>query len=364
MHAPQVWGGGLETHIHLLTVELLSRGIEVTLAVCPKFGQHTGNRRELSMRGADFLNVGESAHGRLNKTVNLASLRPKIGDLGRFGVIVCHGVGMSHMVATAGRHNARLVWHDHYSGGETISNEQEFSPPGLKRYPWPFRLFLDKVDAVITGSQRGCGNLLNFQLVKSQIHVIPPLCCLPAPQKHPWPQRLPTITCGTFGTLSPQKGTERLLRLWTHPELRHIRLLLFGNDHDGKYERLAESLSLRNVEFRGPYSEGSFAQNAAEVDFAIITSIVEGYPLVAIELMACGVPFVATNVGACAELAGDSSEIILMEHDAESVLSAVLQMVNQIEKGAVDRDAIRQRAIEIYDRECIVERHLQVICGK
>jgi glycosyltransferase involved in cell wall biosynthesis len=360
MHAPRVWGGGVEPHVYELTLELLARNIEVTLAVCTRFGFETGRRGDLLASGAELVDTRGGDHNGVNRILDQVSSSVKLSRLGRFDSIICHGTGMSHVLAMAKRHKARLVWHDHCSGGEAISNEQEFSPPRLKHYPWLFRMFLDKVDAVITGNQRGRENLRNFQLVKSQIHVIPPLFRVPKPQTLLRPQRSPVITCGAFGNLGPEKGTEPLLRLWSHPDLSHIRLLLFGNDPEGRYERIANSLGLKNVEFRGPYMQKSFALYAAEVDFAVIASVSEGYALVAIELMACGVPLVATKVGVCSQLDCSGKSVILVEHDAESVRSGILRMVQQIEKGVVDRDAIRQRANESYDRQSIVDQYLRV----
>jgi glycosyltransferase involved in cell wall biosynthesis len=361
MYAPRVWGGGMESHIYELTVELLARNVEVTLAVCSKFGCATGRREKLIALGARFVDLGEGGRTAMDKIRDLASRRANLRDLGNVNTIVCHGVGMSHVLAAAEKQGARLVWHDHLSGGETMTKQREFSPPELKRYPWLFRRFLGRVDAVITGSERGRENLRNFQFIQGEVHVIPPLCLLPDTLSAPQRQRSGGVTCGIFGNLSPQKGTEPLLKLWSHQDLSHIRLLVFGNDHDKAYEKLARNLGLRNVEFRGPYSESKLAEHAAEVDFGIIASAIEGYPLVAIELMACGVSLVATKVGACPEFDPSGKNVILAEHDAESLRRAIVRMVEQVENGEIDRRAAQRRAREIYDRRSIVKRYLEVI---
>jgi len=361
MYAPRVWGGGVESHVCELTAELLARNVEVTLAVCSRFGRTTGRKDKLISLGAQFIDLGEHDHWGIDRISDLASSWQKIRGLGRFDTIVCHGVGMSHIFAAKERHHAKLVWHDHLSGGETITNEREFSPPGQKRYPRLFRWFLERVDAVITGSERGRENLRNFQYVQSELYVIPPLCVLPDAERAPQRRQSGTITCGIFGNPGAQKGTEPLLKLWAHRDLSHIRLLVFGNDHERVYEKMAGNLGLRNVEFRGPYGEGRIAEHAEEVDFGIIVSAIEGYPLVAIELMACGVPLVATKVGACPRLDPSGKHVVLVEHKAESVRSGILQMAQQINSGAVDRRAIQKQAREIYDRKTIVERYLQAV---
>jgi glycosyltransferase involved in cell wall biosynthesis len=361
MYAPRVWGGGIESHICELTSELLRRQVKVALAVCSRFGRSNGKRNQLIARGAEFLDLGERDRTVVGKIRDLVLYRRKLRDHGSVDTVVCHGVGMSHVLAATERQGARLVWHDHLSGGERITNEREFSPPVLKRYPWVFQRFLDGVDAVITGSERGRENLRSFQLVNSKVHVIPPLCLLPESTDERRGLRSRTITCGIFGNLSSQKGTECLLRLWARSNLSHIRLLVFGNDHDRRYELMAKQLGVGNIEFRGSYIENRLAEHADEVDFAIITSPIEGYPLVAIELMACGVPLVTTKVGACPELDPSGKHVVLVEHEPESVRGGILRMVEQIKNGAVDKRAIQKRAREIYDWQSIVERHLEVI---
>ncbi len=363
MYAPRVWGGGVESHVCELTVELLARNVEVTLAVCSRFGRKTGRRDKLVALGADFIDLGEHDHWSIDRMRDLAWSRQKLRRLGGFDTIICHGVGLSHILASTGRHGARLVWHDHGSGGETIASQVEFTPPGLKRYPWLFQQFLKGADAVITGNEQGYKNLRVFQMVRSDTHVIPPLTILPKGSGEPPRQRPPLITCGNFGNLGPEKGTECLLKLWADSDLSDIRLLFFGNDHEGKYEQLARNLGLRNVVFRGAYRQNELAGIAEEVDFSIIASPSEGYALVAIELMACGVPLVATKVGACPELDPTGRHVLLVEHSAKSVRSGIERMVRQIKSDAVDRRAIQRQAHESYDREAIVKQYLDVIGG-
>jgi len=361
MYAPRACAGGVESHVCELTSELLARGAEVTLAVANRFGRTSGARECLETRGAKFVEVVRN-HGKgVREFLELASRPAKTYSLGRFDTIVCHGFGMSHVLVAAGRHGARLVWHDHNSGGEVMTNSREFSPPRLEQYPWVFRRFLDCVDRVITGSERGRDHLRNFQRVKSRIHVLPPLCTFRRPRDIESLERRSAVTCGLFGNLGPVKGTEPLLRLWSRPELSQVRLQVFGDDPKGRYARLAESLRLTNVDFRGSYTGDTLVQHAGEVDFAIIASASEGYPLVAIELMACGIPLVATKVGVCPELDPSGKGVILVEHEAESVLMGILRMIEQIKCRAIDRWVLQRRADEIYNRQAIVDQYLEVV---
>lgn len=62
---------------------------------------------------------------------------------------------------------------------------------------------------------------------------------------------------------------------------------------------LVETLGLRNVVFTGAVNVHEYL---AFLDILVLSSISEGQPLVILEGLAMGIPFVATDVGSCAEL--------------------------------------------------------------
>lgn len=63
--------------------------------------------------------------------------------------------------------------------------------------------------------------------------------------------------------------------------------------------QMVESLRLQDIEFTGEVRVKDYLEH---MDILLLSSISEGQPLAVLEGMACGKPFVSTNVGSCKEL--------------------------------------------------------------
>jgi len=352
----------MEEHICDLSAELRARGWDVVLAVCPRFGVESGARERLVRSGVRCYDLGDRETGAWRARVLSIFKLSALLMAERFDSIICHGVGMSHLTVVLGRRGARTIWHDHLCGAVVVGDERHFKPSVATRYPVGFRYFLKCVDGVITGSQQGVEHLKRLQSVRCPVVALAPLFKIPEriPRQRMGSSR---IRCATFGSLGTQKGTERILRLWLRPELSEMKLFLFGEDPGGKYASLARSLNLTNVECRGAYKRNEFPRCAAEVELGIIGSLVEGYPLVALEMLGCGIPFVATKVGACPELRSLVGEcgVVLAEEDEESLIAGILEIVERIKGSRVNAGAISRRARQVYDRPNVVERYVEFI---
>jgi len=112
------------------------------------------------------------------------------------------------------------------------------------------------------------------------------------------------------GRLHPEKGLPTLLKafkllLSTHPGL--VLLIIGWGVDKGRYERLAEALGIADsVVFLGfiPHEELPIYYNMADV--YVLSSLYEEWSNTIMEAMACGVPVVATAVGANPWLVKDS----------------------------------------------------------
>lgn len=103
------------------------------------------------------------------------------------------------------------------------------------------------------------------------------------------------------GNIRPEKGLAELVdacNMIPHDQLPAI--VVIGRDADPVYaarcRRRIESLGLGSSFFFSGYQEDSIAWIKG-ADFAVMPSLSESGPLVLIEYMACGLPFVAFNVG-------------------------------------------------------------------
>jgi len=105
------------------------------------------------------------------------------------------------------------------------------------------------------------------------------------------------------------KGTDLLINAFARSSYRDsARLLIVGDSSDAAYFRdccaLRDSLGLtESITFLGKRLD--VASLLKSVDFAVLPSRSESGPLVLIEYMACGLPFVSTNVGGVANLVAE-----------------------------------------------------------
>ena len=95
----------------------------------------------------------------------------------------------------------------------------------------------------------------------------------------------------------------------------------------------------------------------ASLDVLACSSTTEGFPNVVGEAMACGVPCVATDVGECAEVVGDTGCVVPKQAPQQlgEAIAQLLQMP-QDERAKLGQRA-RQRVVERYDINRIVGRY-------
>lgn len=95
------------------------------------------------------------------------------------------------------------------------------------------------------------------------------------------------------------------------PKLRNTKLFLIGptEENEEYYNEcleLVENLDLKDyVTFTGRADVKDYYKF---LDFLMLTSISEGQPLSILEGLACGIPFIATDVGNCREILKEKSE--------------------------------------------------------
>jgi glycosyltransferase involved in cell wall biosynthesis len=134
----------------------------------------------------------------------------------------------------------------------------------------------------------------------------------------------------SVGRLSEEKGFDRLVRL--AGKLRennynfHITIVGEGSARD-KLEDLIVEYKLQSYVslpgfFKPPYSK------IAKSDLFLLTSLVEGYPLVLCEAFCLGLPVIATRVTGSSELIDNNKYGILVDHDDDSIYQGVKRMID------------------------------------
>ncbi len=134
------------------------------------------------------------------------------------------------------------------------------------------------------------------------------------------------------GRFEEVKNPALLLRAavhWKHAWGNRLHVIMAG---DGPLRRrlvhLRSRLGLQDVvRLAGNLSQRELARHYAAADLTVLTSHSEGLPNVLLESIACGTPFVATDVGGIAEIATPGVDRLVPAGDVEALAQAALQGV-------------------------------------
>ncbi|HEX4266682.1 MAG TPA: glycosyltransferase [Steroidobacteraceae bacterium] len=98
----------------------------------------------------------------------------------------------------------------------------------------------------------------------------------------------------------------------------------------------------------------------AALDVAVCSSISESFPNAIGEAMACGVPAVVTDVGACAVLVGDTGKVVV-PGDPRALAEALLEMTALSADARIALGArARERVIAEFSTDRIVDMYIEV----
>jgi len=142
-----------------------------------------------------------------------------------------------------------------------------------------------------------------------------------------------------LGRYDRKKGIFRLLEIWSGLQGSNIRLDFYG--HGSERENLQNEvirLGLQtSVSVNGGWTTPDELSAIMErVDLVVLPSEEEGLPVVLMEAMAYGVPFVACDVGAVRTYADDNPDIKVVPLDNQQFSDAIKDAVNAIREGHID----------------------------
>lgn len=136
---------------------------------------------------------------------------------------------------------------------------------------------------------------------------------------------------GCFGRLSFEKGQDVLLRSVKRvvQSIPAVTVLLLGDGPDlASLQKLSDELGIRDRVIFQPHSCGMRDYYEA-IDLLVLPSRSEGLPNVVLEALCCGVPVIATNVGAVCEVItrGETGWVVPVE-DVEALGDAIVEALS------------------------------------
>ena len=172
---------------------------------------------------------------------------------------------------------------------------------------------------------------------------------------------------GAIVRVVPIKDIKTMLQAFAYVSKRfpHIKFTIMGptNEDEEYYEECLaykNFLKLDSVVFTGRVNIKDYL---GKMDMLVLTSISEGQPLSTLEGMACGLPFVSTNVGDCETLAkgsfdeyGQAGKIVnIMDH--VGIANGIIELYQDFDKRRQFGENGYQRIKNLYSAEDFIKSY-------
>lgn len=339
--------GGCETHLYYLCKTLRADGNDVTIAAqhCELNAEWRG---ELEDAGVRLLTPPTPP-----RSPALRQLRA----LAHFSTKLRREFDLLVGVKNGGLH--RLLLPFLKPGGFSIYNLPTTSENLTRQTLFGMR----GMDGVITMSPRISEALRRDHGLTQPIAALPhlngPIDPTDIPLARPAPAPDEPLRVAFFGRLNGFKRPDLLVRLWPTLRLGPAHLDIYG---DGERleacRRLVEELDLsESVRLHGAYRHQDARQLMSAAHLIVLPSNgLEGLPQVLVEALACGVPFVATDVGGIAELGEDNPNVIVTDCSEASIRQGIERMAARVRSGDISPEQLRRIYRERYAFETVLDR--------
>jgi glycosyltransferase involved in cell wall biosynthesis len=313
--------GGVETHLYNLARLLTRHGAEVTVAsrFALRESRLVEERHSLPVRLLTTPFAGDLRWFRLSTAAALLTWPPRM--LGGFDRILTTEISaLTAFYRRFLRRGGQLWWNR--AGNLARPDER------------PSALGLAQLDGLVVESELQAAAARSAYRLTIPIRSIPLLAHVGAPPVRPAHPLTGPMRVSFLGRFVEDKGIFRLLDLW--PRLADARLTFHGNGPER--DRLINEVRARGLEgrvaVRGPWATAAeLAARLADSDLVALLSRDEGLPLVLMEALAHGVPFVATDVGAVRTLQHPDVRLV-HEWDPDAAVAAFADLERRLRTGS------------------------------
>jgi glycosyltransferase involved in cell wall biosynthesis len=363
--------GGVETHVYYLSQALAAAGAQVTLVSQRKFdlnAEWAKSLRDINVCIVPPPQIVKKLPGSMGLILSRLSLTCRLRGQ-QFDRVVGQGHGgayawMKRFVKPGGL----FLWHEYWYGVPTHGDDygDDFVAPALARLSPRMMNMIKRLDGIVTGCQRAQRNLRQVQGLLLPIRVIPPLTKIdvqPDAAEKSYKQSS-TIKIGMIARHGFGKGSAMLLQIWSELNIGNAELHLLGPVSNGRFaEVVSRYHSDPTIHIRGPFQREELPQLVTELDLGLFLSIEDGYGLVPLEYMACGVPFVMTDVGAADEFTQNNSDALKVAVSHADVKAGIEEMVRRLRVGDTSRQRIQRFYQQRFSFEQVKEQHVASLLG-
>ena len=158
------------------------------------------------------------------------------------------------------------------------------------------------------------------------------------------------------------KGQDRVLKALPEvlQKFPNAMYLIVGGGEDLRVNQILNEQPelVKNVILTGPVSEGDKVEFYNLADVYVLPSKFEGFGIVFIESLACGVPVIASDDYGCrASLLNGELGDLVPPDDISAIANALIQRLNNQDVKKISfREQLRQKTLQIYGYKAWIER--------
>ena len=351
--------GGIQSHLRWLSIALAESGMEVLILTPQRISE--GDRANLSaslnIDGVEIRFIDPNiSHPRSKILANLRKFKELVQISRNFHPQIYLGVGTSWYLSVLPLilpSSVRSIFHEVMSG---IRSQWRDSRWGVK---WWFDEVVGQSPTVASNFARSFGWHKTVPAIPAMPEPLELTATLPQPPTQTVP--LGQAKAALFSRLEPHKQAFWLVRQWDYLKDDLGQLHVYGS---GSEEALIRNyIQARGIGDRvkcfGPYPDGQgYVDLLSRYDLTLLPTIgEEGAPLVLLESMACGVPFVAYGVGGIPDYGVDNPNAIVVDPEPDmnlepghtpAFVTGVRQMAQRLAWGEIDRGQLQQFYRERY----------------
>lgn len=216
-------------------------------------------------------------------------------------------------------------------GGDIYDPSKTLSPHKNRFFKAVVKFLLNRADCIVAQSSNTRDNAIRFYSPKKDIQIIPlafhpPV--IPAASRKLLGLKDGDFVCITIGRLVKRKALDVLIRAMALINKPNVQLLIMGDGPERDYlVSVSEELSIKSsVKFLGFVGDDEKYAFLSQSDVFVLTSLHEGFGIVFMEAMYCGLPIVATNHGGQMDfLVNEENALLINVGDVEKCAESILR---------------------------------------
>lgn len=356
--------GGIQTHFEWLAQALAEKGHRVLIlsvggVPAERDRQRAGRCQETGDVTVRFLSKGTSWWSRWRMSWEI------VQAIRRFDAdcYVACGTGWNLFApAVLGRGRTKRIFHEVMSGEVVRWQDSRW-------------LAAHAFDGIVAQAAPVAVNFQRHLGWKGEIPVLPafpePLekgGCLPVAQGHAVERG--TIRAAYFGRLVPHKQAYWLVQQWPLLEglIGELHIYGKGEEESAIDHYIAGHGLQKRIVRHGEYPTGQpYIDLLTNLDLVLLPTVgSEGAPLILLEAMSCGVPFVAYGTGGITDYANPDCQMP-SPHEEGSFVRAIRTMTDDLAAGRIDHARLQRHYLENFSFQKIQEkwlRYFQSLTGR